>query len=386
MADLFVASRLSMARSLRTMTATALAKAADVTPEWLSKVENDRTTPSSELVARLAEALDLPVGFFYRDSARLPSTEAFYFRASSKLAQKDEGAARTLASLVCELSQWMDSTYRLPAPGVPEIQEIADADLDAGPEVAAEALRAHWGLGTAPISTMVGLLESKGARIFSVSGTFAAIDAFSFRHKSNAIVFLNPSKSAERLRFDLSHELGHLLLHGGSLYEGDDKARERQANDFAAAFLMPRDGLLGSLRGNVTLDVVLRLRDEWKVSAMAVAVRLHRLAVISDWTYRLMCQELSRRGFRRSEPGSALIAESSSLWSQVLDDLRAQGRGFPFLARLLDVRAADVRSLLVGLVPLALSGGSARSVRSSADLRLVDTPRTPTPPATAQHR
>jgi Zn-dependent peptidase ImmA (M78 family)/DNA-binding XRE family transcriptional regulator len=371
MTDLFVASRLSMARSLRGLTATALAKAVDVTPEWLSKVERSRTTPSSELVSRLARSLDMPVDFLYREAPDLPSTEAFHFRASSKLAQKDEVAARALASLASELSEWMDDAYKLPVPGIPDIQELAGADIDAGPEVAAEALRNYWGLGAAPVSNMVGLLESKGARVFSVNGTFQAIDAFSFRHGGNAIVFLNPSKSAERLRFDLAHELGHLVLHGGSLYEDDSKARERQANDFASAFLMPRAGLLGSLRGDLSLDAVLRLRDDWNVSGMAVAVRLHQLGVTTDWTYRLMCQELSRRGFRRSEPGSVLIAESSSLWSQVLTDLRERGLGFPHLADLLGVRAADVRSLLVGLVPMAIAGGNSRSARGSADLKLV---------------
>lgn len=97
-----------------------------------------------------------------------------------------------------------------------------------------------------------------------------AIDAFSFRHNESAIIFLNPSKSAERLRFDLAHELGHLLLHGGSLSESDSKLRERQANDFASAFLMPRAGILGSLRGNVSLDDLPRLRDSRKVSAVAI--------------------------------------------------------------------------------------------------------------------
>jgi Zn-dependent peptidase ImmA (M78 family)/transcriptional regulator with XRE-family HTH domain len=360
-----------MARSLRGLTATALAKAAEVTPEWLSKVERDRTTPSSELIARLASELNLPVEFFFREPADLPSAESFHFRASSKLAQKDETAARTVASLASELSEWMDSTYRLPTPGIPEIQELADVDFEAGPDVAAEALRNYWGLGTAPISNMVGLLESKGARVFSVSGSLQAIDAFSFRHHGNAIVFLNPSKSAERLRFDLAHELGHLLLHGGSLYENESKARERQANDFASAFLMPRAGLLGSIRGNVAVDSLLPLRDYWRVSAMAVAVRLHQLGVTSDWSYRRMCQELAQRGFRRSEPGSTLTPESSSLWSQILTDLREQDLGFTFLAGLIKVRALDVRSLLVGLVPMALAGGSSKSARGSADLRLV---------------
>lgn len=371
MTNVFVASRLQMARSLRGMTATALARSAAVTPEWLSKVERGHTTPSGELVARLAQAIDLPSAFLFRESTPLPGTDAFHFRASSKLAQKDEASARALASLACDLSDWMDQTYRLPAPGIPDIQELTGADLSAGPEIAAEALRNHWALGEAPISNMVGLLESKGGRVFSASGSFRAIDAFSFRHGTSAIIFLNPTKSAERLRFDLAHELGHLLLHGGSLYEDDGKARERQANDFASAFLMPRGGILGSLRGNADVEAVLRLRSEWKVSAMAVAVRLHQLGVSSDWTYRLMCQELARRGYRRGEPGSRLIAESSTLWPQVLADLGERGRAFASLSDLLGVRTSDVQSLLVGLVPMALPGGSVQSARSSADLRLV---------------
>ncbi|MFJ5961866.1 ImmA/IrrE family metallo-endopeptidase [Pseudarthrobacter oxydans] len=360
-----------MARSLRGMTATALAKSAAVTPEWLSKVERNRTTPSDELVGRLAKSLDFPEEFFYRDPAPLPSSEAFHFRASSKLAQKDESAARSLASLASELSEWMDRTYELPTPGIPEIQELADADVDAGPDIAAGALRNFWGLGTAPVSNMVGLLESKGARVFSVSGNYQAIDAFSFRHGRSSIVFLNPSKSAERLRFDLAHELGHLVLHGGSLYEEDSKLRERQANDFASAFLMPRAGILGSLRGNITLADLTRLRDTWKVSAMATTVRLHQLNLISDWHYRQMCQELAKRGFRRSEPGSTLISESSSLWAQILNDLREDGLGFPYLANLIGVRASDIRALLVGLVPLAINGGATQPTRGAGKLHVV---------------
>lgn len=371
MTESFVSSRLQMARSLRGFTAAALARAAGTTPEWLSKVERNRTTPSGELINRLAGVLDFPIDFFYRDSARLPTNDAFHFRASSKLAQKDELAARSLASLASELSAWMDRSYELPRPGIPEIQELVGAEYNAGSEVTAEALRNFWGLGAAPISNVIALLESKGARIFSVSGEYQAIDAFSFRHEGCAIIFLNPSKSAERLRFDLAHELGHLLLHGGSLYEEDSKLRERQANDFASAFLMPRSGIIGSLRGNVSIDDLPRLRDTWKVSAMALTVRLHHLGILSDWTYRLICQELAKRGFRRSEPGSTLLPESSSLWAQILTDLRADGLGFPFLAQLMGVRASDIRALLVGLVPIALSGGATRSVRSTTQLHVV---------------
>ncbi|WP_327735886.1 ImmA/IrrE family metallo-endopeptidase [Streptomyces nojiriensis] len=44
-------------------------------------------------------------------------------------------------------------------------------------------------------------------------------------------------KSAERSRFDAAHELGHLVMHGSDRECAGPEA-ERQANDYASAFLM----------------------------------------------------------------------------------------------------------------------------------------------------
>jgi Zn-dependent peptidase ImmA (M78 family)/transcriptional regulator with XRE-family HTH domain len=370
--SVFVGERLSIARNLRGQTATALAVASGVSPEWISKVERGRTVPSLDLVESVARTLRFPADFFFREVAVLPPSDDFHFRASSKLAQKDKSAARGLSLLAWELSDWMDETYRLPAPGVPELQDFADADVNTEPDVAAEAARNYWGLGSAPISNMMALMEAKGARVFSVNGTYKAIDAFSFRHRENAIIFLNPTKSAERLRFDLAHELGHLILHGGSLRGNDRKAREREANDFASAFLMPRSGVIGSVRGNVTMDDLLLIRRKWKVSAMALTVRLNQLDLISDWMYRLLCQDLAKKGFRRREPGSTLVREGSTLWPQILADLRGRGEGITTLASLVGVRASDIRSLLAGFVPLAIPGQGERTVRAPIDLRVIE--------------
>jgi hypothetical protein len=85
-----------------------------------------------------------------------------------------------------------------------------------------------------------------------------------------------------------------------------------------------------------------------------------------------MCQELSKRGFRRAEPGSTLVPESSSLWTQIIADLRDQSLGYPYLASLIGVRAADIRSLLVGLVPMAIKGSATKSSRGTGNLWLVE--------------
>ena len=126
-----------------------------------------------------------------------------------------------------------------------------------------------------------------------------------------------------------------------------------------------------TLRGNLMLEDILMLKRRWRVSAMALNLRAHRLGVISDWTYSTLAKQLSMAGFRRSEPGSDLIAESSSLLTQVMNDMRGQGAGFVEIARALDVRAQDVRDLMLGLVTFSLEGDAQTRSRSQANLRAI---------------
>lgn len=371
MSTTFVPARLEMARAIRQMTATALATESGTTAAWVSQAENTKKTPSPELVREFARVLNFPVDFFYRPSTTSPPADAFHFRATSRLAKRDEQTARALSTLAIELSDWIEATYQAPAPAVPELQDLLDAEETLPPEQAAEALRGAWGLGTSPVKNLLQLLESKGAKVYSAGGPMQAIDAFSFRHGATPVIFLNVHKSAERLRFDLAHELGHLVMHGGSLHVEPGKEKEQAANDFASSFLMPRADVLGSIRRNLMLEDILLLKGRWRVSAMALNLRAHRLGVISDWTYGTLARQLSSAGFRRGEPGSDLLAESSSLLTQVMTDMRGQGQGFVEIARALDVRAQDIRGLMLGLVTFAIEGDAPSRSRSQANLHVV---------------
>lgn len=370
MSTTFIPARLEMARAIRQMTATDLAAAAGTTAPWVSQAENLKRTPSPELIREFARVLNFPIEFFYRPVKSQPPADAFHFRATSKLAKKDEATARSLSTLAIELSDWIEATYRSPAPDVPELQDLIDSDDELAPEQTAEALRGAWGLGVAPVKDLLQLLESKGAKVYSAGGPLQAIDAFSFRHGATPVIFLNVHKSAERLRFDLAHELGHLVMHGGSLHVGPGKEKEQAANDFASSFLMPRSDVIGAIRGNnLMLEDLLILKRRWRVSAMALNLRAHRLGVISDWTYGTLAKQLSMAGFRRGEPGSDLRVETSSLLTQVMSDMRKRGEGFSEIARVLNVRPRDVQDLMLGIVTFAIQGDGVGRSRSTAELR-----------------
>lgn len=370
MSATFIPARLEMARAIRQMTAVDLASEANISAPWISQIENVKKTPGTDLIRELARVLNFPVEFFYRPVKSQPPLDAFHFRATSKLAKKDEATARSLSTLAIELSDWIEATYHSPVPDVPELQDLIDSDDELAPAQAAEALRGAWGLGVAPIRNLLQLLESRGAKVYSAGGPLQAIDAFSFRHGATPVIFLNVHKSAERLRFDLAHELGHLVMHGGSLNVEAGKEKEQAANEFASSFLMPRSDVIGAIRGNnLMLEDVLMLKRRWRVSAMALNLRAHRLGVISDWTYSTLAKQLSMAGFRRGEPGSDLRVESSRLLTQVMTDMRSRGQGFSELARILDVRAQDVQDLMLGIVTFAIQGDGVARARSRADLR-----------------
>ena len=64
------------------------------------------------------------------------------------------------------------------------------------------------------------------------------VDAFSLSNKRPLIVRNTAKVNPCRQRFDLAHEMGHLVMHQG--IETGCRLTEDQANQFACALLMPR--------------------------------------------------------------------------------------------------------------------------------------------------
>ncbi len=225
------------------------------------------------------------------------------------------------------------------------------------PEEAAEIVRAEWGLGTKSIKNMVQLLELHGVRVFSLDEQGRSVDAFSFWREERPYVMLNTQKSAEHSRFDAAHELGHLVLHR----EGErGRDAEHEANQFASAFLMPRSAVLAAGLAHVTLPTLVSRKSEWKVSVVALIYRLHAIGILSDWQYRSLYIEASKKGYRSQEPRPA-ERETSQVLDKVLDHLRSQGVSRREIARSLNLELEDLDRLVFGLVMLAQDGGSSES-------------------------
>lgn len=306
-------------------------------------ITNYESTGAPERVAEaLAQALDCPSTFFHKEATEPLEEGRVFFRARRRTSAAQKYMATSAGRTGVELYQLITSHFELPGLALPEFNGME-------PEPAAQRLRVEWALGLDPIPNAIRLAESKGIRVLSLPDTTADVDAFSIWEDQRPFIFLSTLKSVERSRFDIAHEIGHLVLHGGldtcSSFEND---AEKEADRFATEFLMPSLLLKSKVGRDASIATVMKVKQFLGVSAMAAAYALHRANRMSDWSYRQACIELARRGYRSGEP-DGMTRESSKVFSIVFPGLRrSKGWGTEAIARQLGVWPAEIHGLTFG--------------------------------------
>ncbi len=360
----FHPERLSWIRKKRGLNKTELAEAIDADLRTISAYEAGEFAPLADKVVRLSQTLRVSQDFFSKGHLAGPDSSQVSFRSFSKLSSSKRDMALGSAAIAFALCEWVEKKFDLPLNQIPELRDVG------GSEEAACELRSQWGLGEKPISNMVHLLESKGVRVFSLALDIADVDACCTWHNHKPFVFLNTKKSSARRRFDAAHELAHLVLHRHGRYEGRDV--EKDADDFASAFLMPRDGFRTTAPRLPDLRNIVPNKSIWGVSIAAYVVRLHKLQLISDWHYRALFKQISQRGYRRSEPYDA-APEMSKLAEIVLKQLRREQIFVSDIAKQLGLEESDVNDLLFGIAMIGVTGtpSAHTNMKGSPDLKLI---------------
>lgn len=344
------------------MTLTDLEKASGISRRSITAYENGHAAPTHQTLNDLASALSVSTGFLAGPEIPDLPVNNLSFRAMSKLPASQRDAASAAARIAMLVEELLVTQYKLPQLDIPTLPHL-------GPEESAERLRADWKLGDGPIPNIVHLLEAHGVRVFSLAADCSAVDAFCTIHQGTGtpFVFLNMAKSGERGRFDAAHELGHLVMHAAHRIPHGPEA-EKEAQDFASAFLMPRAALLRNRPFSPSLNGILAAKRQWRVAAVAMTYRLHDLEMLNDWQYRTIIKSLAQMGYRRSEPGG-IPRETSLLLRKVLNLQRARGLNMRVLARELGISIDELNTHLFGLVPLTVDGeGEGAETRSSIDI------------------
>lgn len=308
----FNGERLKAARIYRSMTIAELAEAADVTKQAISSYENDKGNPSLETLLKLISALGFPRDYFYEEDKDKVKVGNTYFRALLTTNKKDRLSQVEKIKVLSRIYHFLNRYIDFPKLYIPKI------DYNASIEEKALQLREHWGLGLDPIANMVRQLEKYGFVVTSFATEGRTIDAFSQRQEVNGneyyfVVLGSDKNSAARRQFDAAHELGHIILHDWSLdleqvSREEFRQLEQEANQFAAALLLPRDSFVSDLIYPNRLDFYVELKKKWKVSIAAMVMRAHQLKVINSNQYQYLLRQISKRGWRTKEPLDDIIA------------------------------------------------------------------------------
>lgn len=295
----FLGNKLRLARTFNGFTLAQLGDVVASSRQYIQRLETDvETCPSQEMLKALAEALQVKEDFFFERIEELREDQG-HFRRLQTTPLHVRATVLAYGTMFTQLVRRLEEYVDFPTLNIPTAEVVEREDI----ERAAELCRKTWGLGLdAPILNMTRTLENAGVVVTTFGGVSEKIDAFSLVRGRPVIVRSTDKDSTSRLRFDLAHECGHLVMHAAILT--GDPATEGEANQFASAFLLPRAAFIKEFPRTSTIDwrLVFEMKKRWRVSVQAIIRRAYDLGILTAIQYRNANVYISRKQWKRNEP------------------------------------------------------------------------------------
>ena len=338
----FEPARLTQARTRLGISKADLAARVRVSAAAIGQYEAGVNSPRTEVLGRLAEVLNVRPGFFAvgRPLARIDTVSA-HFRSLRSARVSDRLKALATATFIWELTFALERYVKLPEADLPSIA------FGTKPTEAASILRQYWELPDGPVKHLVATAESRGIVVaVRPLHEIDAVDAFSAVIVDRPIIITTPRRSENvfRHRFSIAHEIGHLLMHGDA---GEHNASiEREADEFAAAFLTPAAAMDAVLPRRLDLAALDRLGRTWGVSTQSLIRRMVERGRTTESSARRAYQRLAMTNDPLTDPTSAYSGETPFLLRKASELAEGAGAGVPVLAEVLRLSPAQVRNLL----------------------------------------
>lgn len=299
MSNRFIGERLLVARNFRGLTQIELAEKVIAPHSLISYFEKGQRTPTGDLIEAISHTLGFEPNFFYEPQLDEFKVKQCNFRHSSTTSEMLKKRILSHCSLLTIVIDYLKTLLELPNYNVPSFNITNLEDI----KKAADYCRQKWGLtSNAPIDNMIRVLEHAGVITHRHTTETKKIDAFS-RFGNVTIVILNEFKqSSSRSFWDAAHELGHLVMHHDS--DKEIALREKEADLFAAEFLLPRSGFTRDfgLQNKLDWDKIFKLKERWKTSVAATIHRAYDLRLIDAIKYRTAFKYIRYKGWHKGEP------------------------------------------------------------------------------------
>jgi len=229
-APLINGSRVKQVRELRGLTQASLADALYVDQTMIAHIERGTKQPTSDLLSVMADLLDMPIDFFRQSHPVEMTKGSLLFRSKVVVGKKTISQAYEYSRLAVELALRLSAYAKLVPNRIPEFSD---------PIEAARETRMLLGLPSGPVENAIRCAERLGVLVIPLPevrdcDAFATWTTF---HTSLPIIGLASGRPIDRVRLNVAHELGHLILHRH--LPAASKENEQEAYAFAAEFLMP---------------------------------------------------------------------------------------------------------------------------------------------------
>lgn len=289
---------LRLARQRLGFTQKLAAEQLGVVQPVLSRIENGVSDPDTAFLTRASLVYSVPQSFFQiRDPVYGPPVSVHaMLRGKSDVTGRDvDMITAELNIRLMHLRKFLEAVNFEPRNDLP----VLDVEQYGTPEKIASTVRAHWGVPSGAVKNLTELAERTGIVVGWSKFGGSSVSGVTFRAPGKPpIVLLNETHPADRMRFTLAHELGHLVMHRFPTAD-----METEANEFAAALLMPASDICPAFQGRkVTLELLAALKPEWKVAMQALLMRASSLGFLTRNQGRYLWQQISSRGWRLREP------------------------------------------------------------------------------------
>jgi len=272
-----------------------------ITKAALSNYENGKRTPHAVILRELGSVYNVRPQWFMSEPE--VSIQWHAYRAATNLGARKreviEATAAQRAENYMEVSRLFPSEEKSNIPARKAVTTVEEADQ------CASDLRKRWKLGRDALESATQCLENHGVLIVHYdSEPHNGFDGLSATvNGGHPLVIVNSTVAIDRLRLDLMHELGHVLMDTSAV--GDDKIEEKLANRFASSFLVPPETVkaeLGEQRRKLTLSELLLLKKKYGLSVAAWIYAAKEHGIINETTARSLWIQRNRRGWRINEP------------------------------------------------------------------------------------
>ncbi|MBN2683675.1 MAG: ImmA/IrrE family metallo-endopeptidase [Pontiellaceae bacterium] len=292
-------ARLACGLSLDAAASALTERRRSVTKAAISNYEKGKRAPNALILREMAAVYGVAGDYFF--DPKPVEVEWFSFRAKSTLGQRKREAIQAYSSKeaerymqVCDL---LPQSFKVDFPSRKPVAELEEVDA------CAADIRKRWKLGKDPVESVTQCLENHGALIVHYNADDTkAFDGLSAKvNGQHPLLIVNSAVPVDRLRFDLLHELGHVLMDTSAVPDEE----EALAHRFASSFLVPPEKVkqeLGETRRNLTLSELVLLKEKYGLSVAAWLYSAGANGIINKTLRDSLWKELSARGWRTTEP------------------------------------------------------------------------------------